>query len=111
MTWAKSYAVSRTRLAIEMGRLCPQPCEECGTDRNVVGHHDDYAKPDEVRWLCQSHHRRWHNANGPGANAHRPKPVRGRMPPRPYQTWYPIGWNDEYGCWERSSGPIQERRR
>jgi hypothetical protein len=37
----------------------PQPCEECGAEVSV-GHHDDYRKPLEVRWLCDSHHRRWH---------------------------------------------------
>ena len=41
--------------AIERGELVRQPCEVCGavpTD----GHHDDYSKPLEVRWLCHEHH-------------------------------------------------------
>lgn len=35
---------------------------ECRGD--VVGHHDDYTKPDEIRWLCRSHHALWHIKHG-----------------------------------------------
>jgi hypothetical protein len=39
-------------------------CESCGfrpRDRSLVhGHHDDYSKPLEVRWLCASCHKRHH---------------------------------------------------
>ena len=41
--------------AIAAGRLHRQPCEVCGAVL-VEAHHDDYAKPLEVRWLCRSHH-------------------------------------------------------
>jgi len=39
-------------------RLFPviQPCEECGTTERVQRHHEDYEKPEEVRFLCQSCH-------------------------------------------------------
>jgi hypothetical protein len=50
------------------GRLIRQPCEVCGRSQ-VVAHHDDYAKPLEVRWLCISHHRLHHVKFGPGKNA------------------------------------------
>lgn len=43
--------------ALTSGSLKKKPCEECGTTTNVVGHHDDYSKPLDVRWLCASHHR------------------------------------------------------
>ena len=36
-----------------------QPCEVCGSSC-AVAHHDDYTKPLEVRWLCLSHHQKWH---------------------------------------------------
>ena len=35
-------------------------CEICGTTERVHGHHDDYSKPLEVRWLCARHHRLLH---------------------------------------------------
>lgn len=41
------------------GHLIPQPCERCGATKTVA-HHDDYAKPYDVRWLCQSRHRQLH---------------------------------------------------
>jgi hypothetical protein len=50
------------------GNLAKQPCEQCGTKRSVHAHHDDYAKPLNVRWLCAAHHRQWHMENGEGKN-------------------------------------------
>ena len=58
--------------AITRGRLVPKPCEDCGasgTDadgRNLVdAHHDDYNKPLDVRWLCGTCHKKWHEKNEP----------------------------------------------
>lgn len=42
--------------AIRKGRMQRQPCEVCGTTRDVQGHHDDYSDPLAVRWLCRRHH-------------------------------------------------------
>jgi hypothetical protein len=52
------------RKLILAGTLVKQPCEVCG---NVMtdGHHDDYAKPEKVRWLCRKHHRQWHQQYTP----------------------------------------------
>ena len=52
--------------AIRDGKLFPMPCEICGN--RAVAHHDDYAKPLNVRWLCQAHHKQWHSDNGEGKN-------------------------------------------
>jgi hypothetical protein len=49
--------------AVKSGRLIRLPCEVCG-ERNSEGHHDDYDKPLQVRWLCNRHHNEWHRING-----------------------------------------------
>lgn len=40
-------------------------CSFCGSIKNIQGHHDDYTKPLEVRWLCALCHKRWHKHNKP----------------------------------------------
>jgi transcriptional regulator with XRE-family HTH domain len=46
--------------AIERGELVRQPCEKCGSTKRIHAHHEDYAKPLEVVWLCPGHHVRRH---------------------------------------------------
>lgn len=57
----KAAAHKKVRKAIKSGTLIPQPCEKCGA-LEVEGHHDDYSKPLEVRWLCVPHHNEHHVA-------------------------------------------------
>lgn len=45
--------------ALRTGRLTRRPCEVCGEAR-AEGHHDDYSKPLDVRWLCRAHHMELH---------------------------------------------------
>ncbi len=59
----KVLAQKKAAYAMRKGKLIPQPCEVCGAfpilrdgRRGVHGHHDDYSKPLEVRWLCNVHH-------------------------------------------------------
>lgn len=64
---AKARAHDMVAYAIRTGALVKGDCEECGAPSDVA-HHDDYARPLDVRWLCASHHRLWHSINGPGLN-------------------------------------------
>jgi predicted Fe-S protein YdhL (DUF1289 family) len=45
--------------ALRAGTLERGPCEVCGATR-VHGHHDDYSRPLDVRWLCPRHHSEHH---------------------------------------------------
>lgn len=48
--------------AVAAQRIKRQPCEQCGATGNIHGHHDDYDRPLEVRWLCLSCHSAIHMA-------------------------------------------------
>lgn len=56
--------------AIRDGRMLkPSCCEQCGMSHDHIhGHHDDYALPLVVRWLCPPCHRAWHDKNGEAKN-------------------------------------------
>ena len=45
--------------AINAGIIKKLTCEKCGNIK-VHGHHDNYDKPLEVKWLCAKHHRELH---------------------------------------------------
>lgn len=55
----KVKAVNAVNNAIIAGRLTRLPCEVCG-DPQSQGHHEDYSKPLDVRWLCREHHMELH---------------------------------------------------
>ena len=40
--------------ALKIGKLIARGCEVCGIPAQA--HHDDYAEPLKVRWLCFEHH-------------------------------------------------------
>lgn len=48
--------------AVRRGKLIRQPCEVCGNLKSL-GHHPDYAKRLEVRWLCHQHHAAVHRSS------------------------------------------------
>lgn len=49
--------------ALLTGKLQRLPCEICGNPESE-GHHDDYSKPLDVRWLCAKHHAEHHRIHG-----------------------------------------------
>lgn len=55
----KVAAHSKFKSAIKSGLISRQPCEICGKSP-ADGHHFDYSKPLDVRWLCRLHHAKEH---------------------------------------------------
>ncbi len=59
--------------AVLYGKLHnPEICSCCGSSERfkdgrtaIQGHHDDYNKPLDIRWLCQQCHHEWHKHNKP----------------------------------------------
>jgi len=60
----QSRAHSKVSQAVAAGRLCrPDHCSHChAIGRRIEAHHEDYAFPLDVVWLCPSCHRRAHGA-------------------------------------------------
>lgn len=58
--WRKKHPERRVAhgvvfVAKRNGTLKQSPCEVCGETKSQA-HHEDYAKPLDVRWLCKRHH-------------------------------------------------------
>jgi len=51
----KWSARAKARYAVKTGAIEKMPCSKCGEEK-VEAHHDDYAKPLSVMWLCKKHH-------------------------------------------------------
>jgi len=52
----KCAAYRAVARALRSGELTRQPCMYCGAG-NAQAHHDDYAKPLDVKWVCFKCHR------------------------------------------------------
>lgn len=47
--------------AVRDGRIIkPSSCQSCGAKCRIHGHHEDYADPLSVKWLCQTCHLKEH---------------------------------------------------
>lgn len=47
---------------VRQGKIERKPCELCGSEDDVHGHHEDYDNPLEVNWVCRTHHREYHES-------------------------------------------------
>ena len=53
----KVKAHSILNRAVKSGKVIrPDYCEDCFGEGKIEGHHEDYSKPLEVRWLCKNCH-------------------------------------------------------
>jgi hypothetical protein len=42
--------------ARDKGKIVPAPCKRCGATINIHGHHENYARPLDLTWLCSVCH-------------------------------------------------------
>jgi hypothetical protein len=56
----KFLARKKLSYALKIKKVIRQPCEACGSLK-AHGHHDNYSKPLDVRWLCHDHHMQLHS--------------------------------------------------
>lgn len=75
---SKDHARHTLWYAIKTGKVKPQPCEVCGHPV-TEGHHHDYSKPLDVKWLCFPCHML---EEGKRAKKIMPIPILPGMPPR-----------------------------
>lgn len=54
----KNRAHNMVHMAQRAGRVVRQGCEICGSPAEA--HHENYARPLDVKWLCRRHHQEHH---------------------------------------------------
>lgn len=55
--------------AVKSGEVIKKnKCESCSKEGKIHAHHDNYAFPLNVQWLCPKCHTKWHKENGEGLN-------------------------------------------
>ena len=61
----RTAATAFVRRACAVGLLsAPPTCEACGAEEPLHAHHDDYAEPLAVTWVCRGCHHTIHNPDG-----------------------------------------------
>ena len=73
--WTESNQIKRAASTIvgnavrDRRLIKPSICSECNKNSSRIhGHHDDYAYPMTVRWMCAKCHCIWHKINGHAKN-------------------------------------------
>jgi len=60
---------------VRRGRLArPTACTHCGKEGRVDAHHEDYAKPADIEWLCRSCHMKRHHRRNTEERTALPEP-------------------------------------
>jgi len=60
----KRAAHNIVQINLRNGKLIkPLSCENCNLNKKLHAHHDNYAFPLSVRWLCPKCHKKWHDEN------------------------------------------------
>ena len=49
-----------TNNLIKSGKLKKGSCVVCESSE-VLAHHEDYSRPDDIIWICENHHKLYHN--------------------------------------------------
>ena len=47
---------------VRRGKVVRRPCLVCGAEQAEGHHHNGYADPLDVTWLCKAHHREAHRS-------------------------------------------------
>lgn len=95
----KVLARRAVNLAIISGALVKKPCEICG-EPETEGHHEDYSKILEVRWLCKKHHAEFHRKDYKQSEVLRLKSLAWRVDlgsDSARSASAPLGWPNEPG--------------
>ena len=46
--------------AVRKGLIKKESCRDCGVFEKVIAHHENYAEPYKVLWVCSIHHKNYH---------------------------------------------------
>ena len=58
----KNNARSYLHVYVKRGKIKKENCKVCN-NRKTEAHHEDYARPIDVIWLCKKHHIEIHRRN------------------------------------------------
>ncbi|MDO9265297.1 MAG: hypothetical protein Q7U02_15105 [Desulfosalsimonadaceae bacterium] len=56
----RKKARRKTRDLLREGKITRKPCVVCGNEE-VIAHHEDYSRPDDIIWICEIHHKAYHD--------------------------------------------------